>query len=285
VTTLVLPDARNGYVQLVSWLIETGAPVDGSRGGGTLERTGVTIEMHDPTGVMLPLGVNRKVNTKLAAVETLQLLSGTGSAELLRRAAPTYGDVMVQPEHIEYGAYGLRVRHQLDQVYRELLDNPASRRAVLAIWREDDLFHDGDRPCTLSLNFIIRDGKLELHVMMRSQDVWLGVPYDLFMFTQIQLSLARQLGVPAGKYVHHATSLHIYRRDLNAAGMLTTVAADHPRPADYPTGVVAIADDETFTDVATYLLEGSANQDEVDANAWYARTLVGLLSAPTEAIQ
>jgi thymidylate synthase len=279
VTWITLYDLRNGYVRLASWLVETGLPVDESRGGGTLERTGVTIDVPDPTGVMLPLGVNRKINAKLAAVEALQLMSGTGDVELLRRASPNYTEVLVDPAAAAYGAYGPRLRSQLEEVYRELLRNPASRRAVLAIWQPDDLFHDGDRPCTLSLHFLLRAGRLELHVTMRSQDLWLGVPYDLFMFTQLQLSLARQLGVAVGRYVHHVGSLHVYRRNIEAVGMLTRVPEDHPRPADYPAGVIPVAPEDTFTDVARYLVEGGVDQGEVEANVWYARMLIGLVKA------
>lgn len=275
-----LSDLRNGYVHLVQWLLEYGAPVGNSRAGETIETTGVTLEFVDPTAVMLPVGVNRKVNTRLAAVEALQLMSGTGDAELIRRAAPTYADVLVNPDHPEYGAYGLRVRYQLEQVYRELLHNPASRRAVLAIWREDDLFHDGDRPCTLSLQFLLRNDALELHVTMRSQDVWLGVPYDAFMFSQIQLSLARQLAVSVGKYVHHVGSLHIYRRDVDAAHALVCAPVDAPRPVDYPVGVVAVNVEDTFVEVAQFILEGSTSDVEAIANAWYARQVAPLLLQP-----
>lgn len=274
-TTIQLDDLRNGYVQLLIRLIQDGRRV-GSRDGDVTELTGVTMRFDDPTGVMLPVGVNRKVNSRLAAVEALQLLSGTFDAELLRRAAPTYQRVLERPDDVAYGAYGTRLRHQLHQVYVELRNRPTSRRAVLSIWHADDLFHDGDRPCTLTLQFLVRGGTLELVVNMRSQDAWLGVPYDVFMFSQLQLSLARQLGVDVGHYTHHVGSLHLYDRDREAAGMLVMCPDDRPIPVDYPAGVVTVAPDDTFTDVATYLVEGSLSHEEAMANPWYARQLAAL---------
>lgn len=273
-----LPDLRSGYVKLVTWLLETGDRVE-SRAGLTVERTGVTLLFEDPTTVMLPVGVGRKINPRLAAVETLQLISGTSDGgELIRRAAPTYDDVLLDPQNVDYAAYGLRLRYQLEGIYQELKANPLSRRAVLAIWREEDLYHDGDRPCTLSLQFLIRNDALELHVTMRSQDAWLGTPYDAFMFTQLQRSYAAALDVSVGKYVHHVGSLHLYERNVNAAsGLAVSAPTDATNVLrDYPAGILTTGDDDFFPEVAAYMLEGNASDDELTLNAWYARQLAQL---------
>lgn len=265
-----LPDLRNGYVKLVSWLMETGGRIE-SRIGTTIEHTGVTIQVDDPTAYMLPIGVNRGVNVRLAAIESLQLMSGNGDAELLHAASPQYSDVLINPADLTYGSYGIRTRFQVEHVWRELHNHPESRRAILSIWREQDLTHDGDRPCTLAIQFMIRNDALETHVSMRSNDVWLGTPYDVFMFTQLQLSLAKQLGVGVGKYVHHIGSLHIYERNFEAAGQLRVSDTLEPI-GDYPSGVVTVdGEQEIFTDVASYLIEGSANEAEVATNLWYAQ--------------
>lgn len=274
-TTVALDDLRNGYVRLVGLVRHEGDTI-ASRDGLTYELTGVTLRFDDPTRVLLPVGVNRKVNARLAAVEALQLMSGTFDAELIQRAAPGYVDVLANPDDPSYGTYGPRLRYQLHQVYVELRNSPTSRRAVLSIWREEDLFHDGDRPCTLTLQFLLRGRGLELHVTMRSQDVWLGVPYDVFMFSQLQLSLARQLGVAVGPYVHHVGSLHLYDRDREAANALTACPADRPPPADYPAGVVSVAPEDTFNEVARYLVESGYGHEEAVANPWYVRQLVDL---------
>lgn len=274
-SVIELSDLRNGYVDLVDWVLSLGEPVT-SRGLPTTELTGVTIEVPRPTGVMLPVGVNRRVNQRLAAVEALQLLSGTADVELLRRASPNYTEVLVDPAAAAYGAYGPRLREQLTTLVTELRRHPASRRAVLAVWRPDDLFHDGDRPCTLTLQFLVRGGRLELIVNMRSQDVWLGVPYDLFMFTQLQRSLARALGVGTGRYVHHVGSLHLYDRDVEAARRLTYVADDLPPPAYYPRGIVAVDSPEEFPEAATRLVTFAFDGRDADANPWYVRQLAQL---------
>lgn len=272
---LELPDLRNGYVALGAWLTQNGRPVV-SRGLSTTELTGVTLHVPDPSGVMLPVGVNRGINTRLAAVETLQLLANDTDPALILRASPGYTDVMVKPDDLRYGAYGPRLGRQLDDVCSLLYREPDTRRAVLSIWREGDLTHDGDRPCTLTLQLLLRDDRLELIVTMRSQDYWLGVPFDFFMFTQLQASIATWLGVEVGSYTHHVGSLHLYDRDREAAGMLVMCSDDLPAPVDYPRGVVSWAGTDYPTEVATYLLEGSCDPREAAANPWYVRQLARL---------
>jgi thymidylate synthase len=275
VTYLLLPDMRNGYVKLIDHVLTHGDKI-AVRGLVTTELTGVTYEVPDPTGVMLPIGVGRRVNSKLAAVEALQLMSGTDDVDLLLKASPGYADVLVKPEHAGYGAYGPRLRFQLDALYEELYAYPHTRRAVLAIWREDDLTHDGDRPCTLSLQFLIRDDELELIVTMRSQDVWLGTPYDAFMFSQLQWSLANQLGVNVGRYVQHVGSIHVYERDLDRIAELRLCPDDRPTPVDYPRGLRTIFDGNYLTELAASLVKGEANVHDVDDNPWYVRQLAEL---------
>ena len=48
---------------------------------------------------------------------------------------------------------------------------------------------------------------------MRSNDLWMGFPYDVFQFTCLQTLLAMELDVELGTYTHVAGSLHLYERD------------------------------------------------------------------------
>lgn len=112
-------------------------------------------------------------------------------------------------------------RSQFDNAIEELRNDPDSRRAVMHINEPSDLDNatcrgSKDVPCTMSLQLFIRDRKLHMHVLMRSNDVIWGVPYDVFSFTMLQEAFLRELqgrGVPVddlGSYHHTAGSLHIY---------------------------------------------------------------------------
>ncbi len=69
---------------------------------------------------------------------------------------------------------------------------------------------------------MIRAGLLELTAVMRSNDVWWGLAYDVFQFTTLQQTVARCLDVPVGSYTHVALSLHMYEKDFDAADRLRT---------------------------------------------------------------
>lgn len=141
-------------------------------------------------------------------------------------------------------AYGYRLRGealedengnlyptQWEVVMKTLNDDHDSRRAVMLINRDEDeakavLFGSKDVPCTLSLQFFIRDNKLHLIVNMRSNDVIWGLTYDLFSFTLLQevmlLDLKRTYpgkfkDLELGKYIHNAGSMHLYERHFEMA--------------------------------------------------------------------
>lgn len=85
----------------------------------------------------------------------------------------------------------------------------------MSLWSETDREPSWkDRPCTTEFQLMIRDGKLDIFVFMRANDLWTGTCYDVFQFGQIQAAMAHVLGIPYGTYHHYATSLHIYERDL-----------------------------------------------------------------------
>ena len=80
-----------------------------------------------------------------------------------------------------------------------------------ASWRSKDV------PCTVTWHFQLRRKKLHLTVLMRSNDVWLGLPYDILSFTTVQRVVASMIGVPPGKYHHVVSNLHLYDSNVEQA--------------------------------------------------------------------
>lgn len=236
-----IADLRGGYITLVEAIQQHGKPV-APRGMPTLELLNATVTLHDPSDAM-PVGIGRKPNLAIGAAEALQLIGGFSDPEMM--ASITKNFERFFDGGVLSGAYGPRIRTQLEHVVERLKQDPDTRQAIAVIW---DPLHDGigsvprDLPCTLVLHFVIRDGKLSLCTTMRSNDVWWGVGYDFFQFTQLQLSVARILKVKAGPYYHHATSLHMYERDFPAAEELhqpESRSAPDPRPRGLKASSVA----------------------------------------------
>jgi thymidylate synthase len=118
-------------------------------------------------------------------------------------------------------SYGYRLFRQTDQLgYARdcLIEDAYSRKAVMVIYDQSDMRKSRDNPCTLSLQFMIRNKRLNLIVTMRSNDVWLGFPYDVAFFTllqEIMLVMLRSTypSLVLGTYYHHVGSMHGYATD------------------------------------------------------------------------
>lgn len=105
---------------------------------------------------------------------------------------------------------------QLKAVEELLKKDSNSRQAVIHIKEARDLISNPSKDvnCTISLQFLLRNNKLHLITTMRSNDVWLGLPYDLFNFTCLQILMTMKLNVEVGYYYHNAGSLHLYKKDV-----------------------------------------------------------------------
>ena len=211
---LIINDLREGYVELIDFVEGTGELVS-PRGMKTKEVRNATIVLTNPVQA-IPMGVGRKLNMKIGAVETTQLIAGVSSAMQLNLASNNAFEAYMNDGRL-LGAYGPRLYGQLENVIRMISRDPDTRQAAALVWRGDEtkLALDGNKdvPCTVALSWNVRDGKLNASTVMRSNDVHLGVAYDFWMFTRLQMTLAWALGLEVGDYRHHAVSLHIYERD------------------------------------------------------------------------
>ena len=72
-----------------------------------------------------------------------------------------------------------------------------------------------DIPCNVLAMLKVRDDKLEWTQIIRSNDLFRGVPYNFVQFTTLQEIMAGWLGIGCGSYTQFSDSLHVYERDMN----------------------------------------------------------------------
>jgi thymidylate synthase len=128
---------------------------------------------------------DRKLNYSFMAAEAYWITSGSMFVEDI---AP-YNKHIAQfsdDNYIFNGAYGPRFIQQFEHVVNTLVTDSLSRQAVITIWTPNPI-KTKDYPCTLNLQWLIRDGFLYCIVNMRSNDLWLGRPYDFFNFSMMSL--------------------------------------------------------------------------------------------------
>ena len=100
---------------------------------------------------------------------------------------------------------------QLNHVVRLLKDDPETRQAAISIYdaKEWDKY-TYDTPCTYAVQFTILNNKLNMSVVMRSNDLWYGFCNDQYQFSSLQMLVAEKLNIPVGTYYHFAHNLHLY---------------------------------------------------------------------------
>ena len=159
----------------------------------------------------------RKMNMRYAIGELLWYISGQNTLKSIRNITSAWDRMSDDGETVNSN-YGYCMMHkygfnQIGYVIDLLKKNPNTRQAVIHIKEPSDK-ESKDVNCTVCLQFFIRDGKLYLTTYMRSNDLWMGFPYDVFQFTNLQILIAMILGVEVGTYTHVAGSLHLYARNV-----------------------------------------------------------------------
>lgn len=104
---------------------------------------------------------------------------------------------------------------------RSLIADKNTRQAVMRFSLPEHQWEGNkDQPCTMHANWLIRDDKLHLSVVMRSNDVVLGLVYDLPWFCSLMDKMLDELkptypDLQKGSYTHFVHSMHAYERDIS----------------------------------------------------------------------
>lgn len=201
-------DNHQGFFDVLATLFAKGTPQP-SRNGKTLEIEDLVIEVENPV-FNSPEGVRPGYNASIGVVEGLQLLAGISDSGLTADIQPQFRAYMDDGKF--WGAYGPRTVDQFPIIANRLVNDHDTRQAVITLWdpEYDALGGKKDHPCTTAFFFLIRDGKLNMKVVMRSMDLWWGWPYDAVQFSMVHQAMASVLRLPVGTYTHHAVSAHLY---------------------------------------------------------------------------
>lgn len=173
---------------------------------------------------------DRKLSYQFMAAEAYWITSGS----------PLVEDIAPYNKHISQfsddgyifnGAYGPAFLSQVNFVVNTLVKDPNSRQAVLTIWHPNPV-DTKDHKCTVALVFNIRAGVIHTTVLMRSNDLILGRPYDMFNFTIMTLRVLTQINhltghnYDLGTMSFHAVSAHIYEDKYEMSRNLITNDSD-----------------------------------------------------------
>lgn len=217
------------YMDALNKLILTGKECS-PRGLRIKELRPVILEYLNPASRVTFLR-GRTINPFFQLAEALWIIAGRSDVAFLTQ----YNKNMASfsDDGVYFNApYGERLRYwnkndasatiinpidQLVDVYRKIKADPDTRQAVASIYNPlFDNFNNQtkDRPCNMMLSFKLRDGKLDLQVFNRSNDIhWGTFGANLCQFATILEVMASWLGVKMGVLYQNTDSLHVYLDD------------------------------------------------------------------------
>lgn len=107
---------------------------------------------------------------------------------------------------------------QVSKLIKRLKEDPDSRQLWLSIWNPsidpNNLGGISRVPCSLGYNIQVRNGKLNLHYVMRSCDFATHFANDVYLAIRFMYWLCDQTGYKPGDFTHTMFSLHVYQKDV-----------------------------------------------------------------------
>ena len=180
----------------------------------------VGFTLHNPMDNHIKSDI-RKWNHFYAESEWQWYLTGDPSIDVLGEIygkIPPIWEKMADCNRQVRSNYGFQWKRkgQLNYAIDKLKDKKETRHALISIFdgKEHSSRYMFDVPCTCAIHFQVVDDKLNMSVMMRSNDLWYGFPIDQYCFSKLQHKVATAVDIPVGKYYHFATNLHIYNDKL-----------------------------------------------------------------------
>lgn len=164
---------------------------------------------------------SRNLGYRFAPAEAAWILSGDNRVDTIRRYSKFIWEFS-DDLYFYNGAYGPKIVDQLTYACDVIVDDRDTRQSVIDIWRPNPRTSK-DIPCTLSYQFLVREGKLHVVQTMRSGDAWLGYPYDAFNASMlagyVMLLLKKRAGIEleVGSHTMQVGSLHVYEKDWPGA--------------------------------------------------------------------
>ncbi len=114
-------------------------------------------------------------------------------------------------------AYGYIVNkfNLSDNLIKKLKEDPNDRRMVMSLWQNDYLETAVLPSCVWNTMWDVTDGKLNCIVTCRSNDVGLGMPFNVTQYAVLVHLMAHVTGLKVGKLYYNAKDVHIYVNQID----------------------------------------------------------------------
>lgn len=137
---------------------------------------------------------------------------GYTNNELVKQLGPVYGAQWRNFAGNEVG----RGTDQISWLINEIKSNPNSRRLVVSAWSANQIHEMALMPCHYTFQFNVINNRLSCMFNMRSNDVFLGLPFNIASYALLTHMIAQVCDLEVGDLVYSGGNVHIYTNHFDA---------------------------------------------------------------------
>ena len=228
------------YLALLQDVMDNGVEKGDRTGTGTRSVLGRQVRYDLAEG--FPLLTTKKLHIRSILHELLWFLSGETNIKYLQdNGVSIWNDWATESGELGpvYGAQWRRWAGEDDQIFDQvaalvdgLKNNPDSRRHIISGWNVALLPDESKKPwenaeaglmalppCHLLYQFYVANGKLSASLYIRSNDLFLGNPYNTASLAFLTHMLAQQCDLDVGEIVMSIGDAHIYTNHFEQVKM------------------------------------------------------------------
>ena len=211
------------YRAILANLLDEGELAE-SRSGNMVELIGKANTFTDPASVVTGIPNWRDFNFTFAGSLAEAIWCGDSNGQNLSGVSERSRQFLQIPEHLADSVcamYGPKLLASLPFV-KHCIDKEENTRRAISHFNTpgdvrivlDECLAKLEFPCTLAWQWLPRNGKLHMHVHMRSQCAFTILPLDLYVQNYILAKLSAELGLQQGCITQSYGSIHIYEKDI-----------------------------------------------------------------------
>jgi len=226
------------YIQLLNDVLENGQFKGDRTGTGTYSVFGRQVRYDLAEG--FPLLTTKKLHIRSILHELLWFLKGETNIQYLTENGVTIWDEWATEEGELGPVYGAQWRSwkghdgqeydQITELIKGLKSNPNSRRHIINGWNVACLPDESKAPdvnaaegrmalppCHVLYQFYVCDNKLSASLYIRSNDLFLGNPYNTASLAFLTHMIAQQCDMEVGEIVISIGDCHLYSNHIEQA--------------------------------------------------------------------
>lgn len=218
------------YLALMRDILDNGVQKGDRTGTGTLSVFGRQMRFDLSQG--FPLLTTKKLHIRSIIHELLWFLSGDTNIKYLKENGVSIWDEWADENGDLGPVYGKQWRRwktsngeeidQISQVVQQIKTNPNSRRHIISAWNVADVNDMALPPCHTLFQFYVVEGKLSCQLYTRSQDFFLGTPFNLASYALLVHMIAQQCDLEPGDFVWTGGDVHLYSNHIEQANLQLT---------------------------------------------------------------